>query len=113
MVIYRTNVNDIFKKEIIMKFKLATIVILLSISPYQVMAGSDKTVTFVNNVKFSGQVDAVVKRAKKGDLIGINPNIVDDVCDFNKQIFVNNYIKGAQVTAYCSYIGHARKLINK
>jgi len=96
-----------------MKFKLSIIVILLSMSSYQVMAGSDKTITFVNNVKFSGQVEAVVKKAKKGGLIGINPNIVDDVCDFNKQIFVNNYIKGGQVTAYCSYVGHARKLINK
>ncbi|MFK5894382.1 MAG: hypothetical protein QM504_14260 [Pseudomonadota bacterium] len=96
-----------------MKNIYITLALLIYLSPFNVMAGSDNNIIFLNNVKISDQTKAVVKRAKKGNLIGVSPSLVNFVCDFNKQIFVNNYIKGGQVTAYCSYVGYARKLINK
>ncbi len=76
-------------------------------------ASTDKTITYVNNLKVNTQAKAITKRAKKGGLIGIHPSVVDDVCDFTKQIFVNNYVSGIPTTVYCIYVGHERKLVNK
>ena len=94
-----------------MKYKVLYIILLLS--PYQLMAKSDGNAVSVTMVKINQQVDAVKKRAKKGDLIAINPVGVSSVCDFTKTIFVNNYVSGVPVTAYCSYIGYVRKFSYK
>jgi len=85
---------------------------LLIISSFQAIAEIGGTIIFVNNMKVGVQANVVIKKAQKGDLIGISPHIVDDVCDFDKQIYVNNYDKNTPTTAYCSYVGYARELIN-